>query len=198
MNAKAKLEELKRRKMQLQKQMEERKRGIAAQAQGKNQADSFSQFNSASGEEKKEFTRKSNLTTAFQLKRRNEALRSSSFSATLIGIYPQLSENSSQYELPKEFQKLKEEEEKAKEAERKLKLAADNAAANFARRFTKKINLEEIKNLEQPEEQKFLNEANANELLNKNQIELDSILNNAKNIFEDVSFYFLFIYSFRL
>lgn len=54
---------------------------------------------------------KSNITTEIQLKKLNALLKTFSFSETLMGIYPELADAFSQYELPKELQPEKKEDD---------------------------------------------------------------------------------------
>ncbi|MCQ2816478.1 MAG: hypothetical protein MJ252_04340 [archaeon] len=200
-DAKAKLEALRQRKLALQKQMEDRKKGAAshtsAAASGSSETAKVdtSNYGTNSGAPKESFTRKSNLASAFALKKRNESLRSSTFSHSIDGIFPVLQENSSQYELPEELkQKPTEVETKAQED----KNATNKANPALARRFTKRlIPYEEMLKMQEEskeggEEKKFLmNENISKDYLNQNEAAIDYLIQNSKDIIGGVKYFYL-------
>lgn len=129
---------------------------------------------------------KNSLMTEIQIKKINASLRTHSFEQTLIGIYPDVKEGFSQYELPKELEPPKKEDPQSSNK----KQDKDEFQRPNTKRFTmRKSSVEDPGKKQEEEIKQFMpSEEKRKEFLEKNESKLKTFIDSKKDYFEQSLF----------
>lgn len=203
------LEENKKKFEQLRKQKEELSNKINARAKGISPSINQSLYSTTTSQETKSTISESTTETQtnekritleqFQLNQKKLAFKSScsisqnEITHSIEGIFPDLIENGSQYELPAEFMNQNKEDEYNKKDSKTIKANQKSiirraSTMNYNQEEKKNQNLEELNVIKEKEneEKNMMNEEQRKIFFNKNESNLNRLLNNSKKAFENV------------
>ena len=129
---------------------------------------------------------KNNLMAEIQIKKINATLKTYQFSDMLMGIFPEVTEGSSQYELPKELETEKKEELQTSNKKSEKEEAKRPVTKRFAHR---KSSVEDEAKRQEEEMKQFIpTEEHKREFFSKHESKLGSFFEQRKDIFEQALF----------